>query len=229
MKLQDILDLFSHKIEVEKLVGIEKIAFSTIAEYDDLKSIVIRALETREKYNLLFVGPPASAKTLFLYGILELRKGEYFDRTNTTSRILDVLEEKRLKIICLDELDKMPRSFQEKLLNFIESGWVKVDQKKTQYDFEIKGAKVFATANSIERISKPLQSRFRKMVLPKYTEERFLQVLPRLTSKIAVFIGKCVWQRQGDIRDVISIGKLVRNGDTPRDVLEIVETIYHYS
>jgi len=77
---------------------------------------------------------------LFLYGILEIRKGEYFDCTNTTNRILDVLEEKRPKIICLDELDKMPRNLQEKLLNFIESGWVKVDQKKTQYDFEIKGA-----------------------------------------------------------------------------------------
>jgi len=43
------------------------------------------------------------------------------------------------------------------------------------------------------------------------------------------FIGKCVWERQGDIRDVISIGKLVKNGDNPRDVLEIVETMYHYS
>jgi replication-associated recombination protein RarA len=204
-------------------------AFSSIAEYDDLKTIVIRALETRENYNLLFVGPPTSAKTLFLYG----REGEYFDCTNTTNRILDVLEEKRPKIICLDELDKMPRNFQEKLLNFIESGWVKIDQKKTQYDFEIKDAKVFATANSIERISKPLQSRFRRLVLPRYTEEQFLhvtqQVLPRLSSKIAEFIGKCVWERQGDIRDVISIGKLVKNEDKPRDVLEIVETIYHYS
>lgn len=224
MNLQDIID---------KIVGIEKIAFSSIAEYDDLKRIVIRTLETRENYNLLFVGPPASAKTLFLYGILELRKGEYFDGTNTTNRIFDVLEEKRPKIICMDELDKMPRNFQEKLLNFIENGRVKVDQKKACYDFEIKGARVFATANDLERISKPLQSRFRKLVLPKYTEVQFLQVtqqvLPRLTSKIAEFIGKCVWQRQGDIRDVISIGKLVKNEDKPRDVLEIVETIYHYS
>src|SRR5215469_8429769 len=135
-KLQNICDLFNHMIEssqlIEKLVGIEKIAFSSIAEYDDLKRIVIRTLETKQNYNLLFVGPPASAKTLFLYGILEIRKGEYFDRTNTTNRILDVLEEKRPKIICLDELDKMPRNLQEKLLNSIESGWVKVDQKKTQ-------------------------------------------------------------------------------------------------
>jgi hypothetical protein len=64
-------------------------AFSSIAEYDEL---VIRVIETKENYNLLFVGPPASAKTLFLYGILELREGEYFDCTNTTNRILDILE-----------------------------------------------------------------------------------------------------------------------------------------
>jgi len=101
-KLRNICDLFSHKIEssqlIEKLVGIEKIAFSSIAEYDDLKRNVIRTLETKENCNLLFVGPPASAKTLFLYGILEIRKGEYFDCTNTTNRILDVLEEKDLRL-----------------------------------------------------------------------------------------------------------------------------------
>ncbi|MGC1931018.1 MAG: hypothetical protein WA667_18770 [Candidatus Nitrosopolaris sp.] len=48
---------------------------------------------------MLFIGPPASAKTLFLLGILESRKGKgvYFDGSNTTNRILDVLEEKRPK------------------------------------------------------------------------------------------------------------------------------------
>ena len=30
-----------------------------------------------------------------------------------TYRILDVLEEKRSKIICIDELDKMPKQFQD--------------------------------------------------------------------------------------------------------------------
>ena len=70
----------------------------------------------------LFIGPPASAKTLFLLGIIEYKKGVYFDGSNTTNRILDVLEEKRpksqkRKIICIDELDKMARQFQEKLLH----------------------------------------------------------------------------------------------------------------
>ncbi|MGC1928376.1 MAG: hypothetical protein WA667_05330 [Candidatus Nitrosopolaris sp.] len=68
---------------------------------------------------MLFTGPPASAKTLFLLRVLEHKKGVYFDGSNTTNRILDVLEEKRRKIICIDELDKMPRQFQDKLLNFM--------------------------------------------------------------------------------------------------------------
>jgi transcriptional regulator with AAA-type ATPase domain len=52
----------------------------------------------------------------------------YFDGSNTTSRILDVLEEKRVKVICIDELDKMPKQFQERLLNFMESGHIDVEQ-----------------------------------------------------------------------------------------------------
>jgi hypothetical protein len=68
-----------------------------------LLSIVRRALDAEENYNLLFIGPPASAKTLFLLGILDIRKnGVYFDGSNTTNRILDVLEEERPKIICID-------------------------------------------------------------------------------------------------------------------------------
>jgi transcriptional regulator with AAA-type ATPase domain len=73
------------------------------------------------------LGSRASAKTLFLLEILESKKGVYFDASNTTNRILDVLEEKRPKFICIDELDKMPKQFQEKLLNFMESGHIKAD------------------------------------------------------------------------------------------------------
>ena len=50
-------------------------AFDNILGYKDIKDIVRRALDSEENYNLLFVGQPASAKTLFLQGILELRRG----------------------------------------------------------------------------------------------------------------------------------------------------------
>jgi MoxR-like ATPase len=138
--------------------------FVKIQGYEDLKDIVRRALEPEENYNLLFIGAPASAKTLFLQSILEIRKDAvYFDGSNTTNRILDVLEEKRPKIILLDEADKLQKNFQNRLLNFMESGRVDVEQQKKQYHFAINGAKIFATANEPNRLSEPLQSRFRKL------------------------------------------------------------------
>jgi DNA polymerase III delta prime subunit len=207
--------------------------FDKIQGYDDLKQIVSRVLDAEDNYNLLFIGPPASSKTLFLQGILEIRKDAvYFDGSNTTNRILDVLEEKRPKIILLDELDKMGKSWQNQLLNFMESGRGDVEQQRKQCHFEIKGAKVFATANDISRLSKPLQSRFRKLFLPRYTEEQFLEVSEKVLSKtspsIARYIAANVWKNEGDIRDCISIGKLVRKNDGPEEIAEIVGTITKY-
>jgi hypothetical protein len=80
----------------------------------------------------------------------------------------------------------------------MESGHIKVDQMRKQYDFKIKGAKVFAACNEITRLSRPLQSRFRRLHLPRYSEEQFLEVsakvLPKL--KIAYVIGKVVWDQR---------------------------------
>src|SRR5437660_8143106 len=86
-----LLDLFRKEIE-----------FNNIHGYDDIKDIVRRALDAEDNCNLLFVEPPASTKTLFLLGILESKKGVYFDGSNTTNRILDVLDEKRPMIICIN-------------------------------------------------------------------------------------------------------------------------------
>jgi hypothetical protein len=126
----------------------------------------------------------------------------------------------------------MPRTFQNQLLNFMDSGRVKVDQQKKQYDFQIKGAKLFAICNEINRLSKPLQSRFRKLFLPRYTEEKLLdvseKVLPKLSSNLAYCIGANIWNNGGDIRDVISIGKLVRKSDGPEQIELIMETMTKY-
>jgi hypothetical protein len=102
----------------------------------------------------------------------------------------------------------MSRQLQNQLLNFIESGRIKVDEQRKQYNFAIKGAKVFATCNEINRLSKPLQSRFRCLHLPKYSREQFLQiavkVCPKLSEETALIIAEETWEQQGDIRDLIS-------------------------
>jgi hypothetical protein len=70
----------------------------------------------------------------------------------------------------------------------------------------------------------------RRRHLPPYGEEQFLKVsvkvLPYL--KIAHVIGKAVWEQRGDIRDVISIGKLVRKNDGPEEVERILATMIKY-
>jgi hypothetical protein len=43
----------------------KQIEFNNIHGYDDIKDLVRRALEAEDNYNLLFVGPPASA--IFFY------------------------------------------------------------------------------------------------------------------------------------------------------------------
>jgi len=209
-------------------------SFNNIDGYYDIKEIVIRALSSEDQYNLMFIGEPASGKTLFLQGIMDMRKDAvYFDSTNTTNKILDILEQKRPKIICLDEIEKMSRPWQEKLLNLLESGKVDVEQQKKSYHFEIKGIKVFTTCNDIDRLSKPLASRFRKLFLPKYSEEVFLsvaeKVLPKTSPSIARYIGSKVYQTDGDLRSVIQIGRLVQRSDGPQEIEMIMNTLMKYS
>jgi replication-associated recombination protein RarA len=210
----------------------KEIGFYNIHGYDDIKDTVRRVLGADDNYNLLFIGSPASGKTLFLLGILEFNKGVYFDGSNTTNRILNILEEERPKIICIDELDKMPQTFQNQLLTFMESGRVKIDQQRKQYDFEIKGAKVFAACNEINKLSKPLASRFRKLFLSRYTEQQFIEVsvkvLPKVAEKMARYIGFMVFRSGGDIRDVMSVGKLIRKGDGPQEVEWMINTVTKY-
>jgi hypothetical protein len=50
--------------------------------------------------------------------------------------------------------------------------------------------------------------------------------LPKL--KIAHIIGRAVWEQRGDIRDVISIGRLVRKNDGPEEVGQILATMTKY-
>jgi hypothetical protein len=94
-------------------------------------------------------------------------------------------------------------------------------------DILMQGMKNHVRIIRIQNIENP---DFDAYICPPYTEEQFLEVsakvLPKL--KIAHVIGKAVWDQRGDIRDVISIGKLVRKNDGPEKVGQILSTITKY-
>ena len=76
---------------------------------------------------------------------------------------------------------------------------------------------VFATANSCEKISVPLLSRFLVLEIPEYTIEQFTEIaVSRLTKEkvdkqVASVIAENVWNEleSRDIRDVMKVGRLV--------------------
>jgi replication-associated recombination protein RarA len=185
--------------------------FENICGFDGVKDIIRRVLDSKENFNILLIGQPSSAKTLFLHGIIEARKGVYFDVYNQS---VDMLDKQTPKIICIDELDEMSTDFQNHLLNFLENGHI----KDRSFHFEIHNCKVFATCTDISGLSKSMQSRFRRLHLAAYTEEQFLdvavRVLPKLKETTARMIGEEVWnQGNKDVRDIMNIGKLLRNYD----------------
>ena len=49
-----------------------------------------------------------------------------------------------------------------------------------------------------------------------------------MTRAIGPYIGAQVWKQQGDIRDVISTGRLVRKTDGSKQIIEIMNTMMKY-
>jgi len=74
---------------------------ASFSSYDEVKNIINRVLSSEENFNLLLVGPPASSKMQFLMEIIKARNSKtvYFDATNTTNRVLQVLGEEKPEIL----------------------------------------------------------------------------------------------------------------------------------
>ena len=54
------------------------------------------------------------------------------------------------------------------------------------------------------------------------------KVLLKFSSSLSRYIAANIWKNGGDIRDVISIGKLVRRSDGPLEVERVINTMRKY-
>jgi Holliday junction DNA helicase RuvB len=72
----------------------------------------------------MLVGPPASAKTMFLTSLLQYLKNAYFvDAGNSTKAgMIEYLFENRPDYLLIDELNKSAPKHQTFLLNLMETG-----------------------------------------------------------------------------------------------------------
>jgi MoxR-like ATPase len=210
--------------------------FSNIEGLDDIKEMMLRALESLERAHTLLIGPPACAKSLFM---LEIEKGMpfevyYTEGAATTKAGLQkfIAENPHKEIIIIDEIDKMPIQHQEGLLTMMERGeFTTIKVRNTQ---TVKANMViFATWNSTERLSKPLLSRFTTFEIPEYTYEEFEAVAVRIIKKLpqnaVIEIASSVWKSGSrDIRDVLKIAKLCNPADTEEDINRLISIHQKY-
>src|SRR5215204_704960 len=217
----------------------EKVLFNEVYGYDDLKRLLSRMLASKESVSSVLIGPPASAKTMFLLAIQQSMKKDVFfiDATNASGAgIVDKLfSQPNTKIILIDEIEKMTKRDQNMLLNLLETGILTSTKVKKTAEIEFKGIKLFATSNDIDRLTKPLRSRLIELHLPEYYEMEFTDIVIRLThsryklnEEISKEIAKVVWHEMGtkDIRDALQLSKLVTNIE---DVKIMAATIMKYS
>jgi Holliday junction resolvasome RuvABC ATP-dependent DNA helicase subunit len=204
--------------------------FSKIEGLDDIKEMMLRALESPERAHTLLVGPPACAKSLFM---LEIEKGMQFgvyytEGAATTKAGLQkfIGENQHKEIIIIDEIDKMPIQHQEGLLTMMERG--EFTSTKVRNTKTVKAnIVIFATSNSTERLSKPLLSRFAIFEIPQYTYEEFEAISVRIIKKLhrsaIIQIASSVWNTGNrDVRDVIKIAKLCNPRDTEEDINRLI-------
>jgi DNA replicative helicase MCM subunit Mcm2 (Cdc46/Mcm family) len=85
--------------------------FEEIIGHNDIKRIIVKAIDSNKPVHILLVGSLASAKTMFLTEIMLRFKSSLFvvGRNTTKAGLLNQLFESRPKFLLIDELEKMKK------------------------------------------------------------------------------------------------------------------------
>jgi Holliday junction DNA helicase RuvB len=208
--------------------------FDSIVGYDDIKKLFQLSFGSQRPIHILLVGPPASAKTLFMLGCMKLDRSYFTLGTHSTkSGMVDYLFEKRPRYLIIDEIEHMSIRDQTALLSLMETGIIAETKHMKTRNTQLK-TWVFATSNQTNHMLTPLLSRFMVLHFKQYKYENFLDISIHMlaqegiTKDVANDVAAQVWHKMKskDIRDCIKIAHLAK---TKNDVNWIVETLLKYN
>ena len=228
-----ILDLVKEKLEYE-IIG-----------YDSIKKLIYKIIYAGlfkpkfKKIHLLLTGAPATGKTVMIKSIFEAIGQDrciYYDATMATRvGLLDHIltygsNLSNVRYICLDELDKMPKTHQFGVLNALESGIMQENKYKRHRHADLRHVTFFATSNEINKVYRPLASRFMVMNMKPYTEQQFREIgLRLLNRKYDMPMSKCeivvnIIQNNlstRTMRSVVQLATLIDDSQDEQDMLEV--------
>jgi MoxR-like ATPase len=207
--------------------------FNNIVGYNDVKKLFNLSLISEKPVHVLLVGPPASAKTLFMLECMKLQRSYFtLGSHSTKSGMIDYLFANRPRYLIIDEIEHMPIKDQTALLSLMESGMITETKFQKTRKTQLK-TWVFATSNGTDRMLIPLLSRFVVLHFKQYKYVDFCEVavhmlnLEGVAEEIAASIADAVWNKlkSKDIRDCVKIAHLVKNNE---EIDWLVETLKNY-
>jgi Holliday junction DNA helicase RuvB len=209
------------------------VVFDSIVGYDDVKRLFQMSLSSDKPVHILLVGPPASAKTLFMLECMKLERSYFtLGSHSTKSGMIDYLFEKRPRYLIVDEIEHMPMKDQTALLSLMETGIVAETKFQKTRNTQLK-TWVFATSNGTERMLTPLLSRFIVLHFKQYSLGSFTEICTHLLARegvapdVAAATADAVWNKlkSKDIRDCVKLSRLAKNKE---DVEWIAQTMRNY-
>ena len=208
--------------------------FANIVGYEDIKKIFNYAFNSSLPVHILLVGPPGSAKTLFLMECMKLSRSYFtLGSHSTKAGMLDYLFNNRPKNLIIDEIEYMAIKDQAALLSLMETGIL----SETKYEKTRKSIMrtwVFASCNDEKKLLTPLLSRFFVLYFRKYNYATFEKIANHILAiecnmdfEVSTLIAQLVWNKlkSRDIRDCVKIGRICNNKE---DVYTIVKTLIRY-
>lgn len=191
--------------------------FEDIIGHDDVKELLRASLMAEKPVHVLLAGPPALAKTLFLWDI-EKTAGEkaiwLVGSATSKAGLWDLVAEKQPQIILIDELDKMNAADTAALLSVMEGGRLVRAKKGRKLDLN-NPVWVIAASNRLDILSPELRSRFAIRRLNPYSREEYLIVVKgvlvrreNISPETAEIIAQRLDGISQDVRDSIRVARL---------------------
>ncbi|MEQ4489538.1 MAG: AAA family ATPase [Dehalococcoides mccartyi] len=192
--------------------------FTDIIGHEDIKALLKAILLSEKPVHVMLTGPPALAKTLFLWDI-EQTFGEQaiwlVGSATSKAGLWDMVAEREPKILLIDEMDKMNAVDMAALLTMMEGGRLVRAKRGRELDIN-NPLKVIAASNRLEKLSPELRSRFAIRKLNPYSRSEFLTVVKGvlvrkegLSNEMAEEVARKLDGRSQDVRDAIRIARLV--------------------
>jgi len=218
--------------DIPQQLDIAEDIFRDIIGHDDVKDLLIACLLAQKPVHVLLAGPPALAKSLFLWDI-ERVTGEraiwLVGSATSKAGLWDIISDRQPQILLIDELDKMNAADTAALLSVMEGG--RLVRAKRGRELNLNNQlTVVAASNHLSKLSPELKSRFAMRTLSAYSREDFLIVVrgvlasrENLNPETADAIARQLGGRTQDVRDAIRVARLVPQLGVSRSIELLME------